>query len=214
MGSATTLPAGALLGVQTTTVNAGIVNSTGGFMYPRVALAGQATLAPLVSSGGTAAEKLQHVGLTVYHIGGNNLDVGFYLWNGSEWLKVISEIPTTTSVIADLQTTVFAPLIQWNEPQNALTLNFGTLKVNEDGAYALQLRFYGDVYEDSSFKKLTSMASSSIYVWVFRSGSTIAVDAAELSFTLPPYGSAAGQRTSIAAFTVPNAKKEKPYQLK
>ena len=210
VGSETNLPEGALFGVQTLAPNEGLVNSTKGFMYPRVTLINNLSLEPMLAGGGTTGEKLQHSGLTVYHIGGSNLEPGLYVWNGVQWLMLITQIPIVTSVIADLKTSGYIPFVAYNQPHLGQALDFGALDIKEDGSYALLLRFYGQVHEDRTGKRLTSMASTSIYVWVYRSGVSTPIDAAELSFTLPPYGSGTGQGTHICAFTaaltVPDAK--------
>lgn len=71
-----------------------VTSTTGGLLLPRVILVDRNELFPFFNSSLASnndyeqKEKPAHTGLMVYHIGGNNLAEGAYLWNGQEWKQI------------------------------------------------------------------------------------------------------------------------------
>lgn len=85
IGSATPPSQGALLDLKMK----GDGTSTKGLLLPRLSLVDIETMEPIFATTNTDLTNLkkQHVGLIVYHVGGNNIDPGVYTWNGEQWLS-------------------------------------------------------------------------------------------------------------------------------
>lgn len=62
-----------------------------GLLFPRVELSSKTSLQPLITANEEQTnpdEKKNHIGLSVYNLTENSvLCPGFYVWNGSEWMK-------------------------------------------------------------------------------------------------------------------------------
>lgn len=67
----------------------GEASATKGFLMPRVTLTDLTKLSPLVNVE-NEANKAKHKGLQIYHVGGNNIDEGLKIWNGSKWDEIFS----------------------------------------------------------------------------------------------------------------------------
>jgi len=209
IGSDNQPPRAAILNLQTQTdsdpVNGGVTSTKGGLLITRVKLEATHSLAPFIVGGGTNNQKRAHKGMNVYHIGGNGIDTGQYVWDGTQWLLLLTGIPPTpinTSIIMDLQTHVMVPLAHWQQPDAGAVLDFGNLPINESGAYALSLRLYGRVYEDENETiTLTQERSTSVYIWLFRSGSPTHIDAAEITMVSLPTSAPGGGNSPVSAFT-------------
>lgn len=81
------LPAeGALLDLKEKAAAADNVTASKGLLMPRVMLTDLTSLEPLVKNA-TAANKKEHIGLQVYHIGGgtNEIKPGLKIWEGEKW---------------------------------------------------------------------------------------------------------------------------------
>jgi hypothetical protein len=71
-----------------------ITNATKGLLYPRVALTSVYSLKPLIETP-TSEEKTQATGMIVFNTSvlvGDGLDLGVYMWNGSQWVLVSDAI--------------------------------------------------------------------------------------------------------------------------
>ncbi|MDM1345776.1 hypothetical protein HX017_01385 [Myroides marinus] len=77
---------GALLDLKE---KSGEASSTKGFLMPRVTLTDLTKLTPLVKVENDA-NKVEHKGLQIYHVGGNNIAEGLKIWNGSKWDEIFS----------------------------------------------------------------------------------------------------------------------------
>lgn len=60
--------------------------STKGLLLPRITLVDKETMDPVFTTADSELKK-QHIGLIVYHVGGNNIDPGVYTWDGEQWLS-------------------------------------------------------------------------------------------------------------------------------
>jgi hypothetical protein len=81
---------------QNATINGGVTSTTGGLLLPRVNLENLNQLYPFFnqSIGGQSDYenniKPSHKALTVYHIGGNNIEEGIYVWDGKTWKRLLA----------------------------------------------------------------------------------------------------------------------------
>lgn len=82
---------GALLELKDKEIKADNVSAGKGFLMPRVMLTDLNKLTPLVKTE-TNANKLEHIGLQVYHIGGSTSSItsGLKIWNGTKWDEISS----------------------------------------------------------------------------------------------------------------------------
>ncbi|MDM1377620.1 hypothetical protein [Myroides marinus] len=82
---------GALLDLRDKDVKADNVSAGKGFLMPRVMLTDLTKLTPLVKAE-TATNKIEHIGLQVYHIGGSTSSItpGLKIWNGTKWDEIFS----------------------------------------------------------------------------------------------------------------------------
>lgn len=87
---------GALLQVKTNEVTNDGQNATKGVAFPRVALTAKSSLLPMISGGGSAAQKLTHTGLVVFNTteaaatddSTFKFEKGLYVWKGAQWIAV------------------------------------------------------------------------------------------------------------------------------
>ncbi|MDM1531345.1 hypothetical protein [Myroides marinus] len=82
---------GALLDLKDRDVKADNVSAGKGFLMPRVMLTDLTKLTPLVKTE-TPTNKIEHIGLQVYHIGGGTSSItpGLKIWNGTKWDEIFS----------------------------------------------------------------------------------------------------------------------------
>jgi len=199
----------------------GVTSTGGGLLLPRVVLEDIKSLKPFIADGGSNTEKVSHKGMNVYHIGGNGIDAGQYVWDGAKWLRLLTDVPPLpiiTSVIKDLQTPAVLPLTSSEHPEEAVELDFGELEILESGAYAVTLRLYGFVFEQEvqlplpyPLPQLTKDRSTSVYIWLYRSGSPIAVDAAEMTLVALEYDQTPGLRDKNSPVVGINASLTVPW---
>ena len=157
-----------------------VTSEEGGLLLPRVALENLTTLAPFINNA-TNDEKLSHTGLTVYNVKNDNtadLIPGFYYWNGEEWLKTLSEIPSNTVNMRNLVADAIS-VTGTASDANGAVLNFGTVTFPEDGAYAFSFRLYGNVRNANLTGNLPLDELCCYYLKAYI-GTTL-VDAAELN---------------------------------
>ena len=75
---------GALLDIKEYQADAENTTATKGLLLPRVKLSDLSSLKPVVQTE-TEANKKEHIGLQVYHIGDDEIPAGVKTWNGSIW---------------------------------------------------------------------------------------------------------------------------------
>lgn len=80
---------GAILDLKEHNANSENVTGNKGFLLPRVKLLNSKSLIPLVHTD-TDANKLEHIGIQVYHVGGGELIPGLKVWNGIQWEDLYS----------------------------------------------------------------------------------------------------------------------------
>ncbi|MBK5723022.1 hypothetical protein JGH11_19315 [Dysgonomonas sp. Marseille-P4677] len=118
----------------------GETSTTGGLLLPRVILVDRNELFPFFDSalqGNNDYENIQkpaHTGLMVYHIGGNNLAAGAYLWNGEEWKKIEETMGKADLTIVCSNIKVLGSYV---EGQSMTSGNYLEIKVtvNKPGSY-------------------------------------------------------------------------------
>lgn len=152
LGGAYKTPSGAAISIQTQTEDLpGGVNSTKGFMLPRVRLVSINSLNPLIASGGNSTEKAEHKGTVVYHVGGNGIAADTYTWNGANWMKYISVLPTNSARIFYLTKNTLAGSTSQADYNTMNTLSFTDDMLNptpksivlpETGSYAFAIRLF------------------------------------------------------------------------
>ncbi|MDR1809517.1 MAG: hypothetical protein LBR34_03820 [Prevotella sp.] len=140
---------GALLDIKETS---GLVTSTKGFNLPRVSLQSTTSLLPCAADDGTSHQ--DHIGLTVYNVSASGgLMPGYYFWNGTGWVKVITEIPNTKTSLNMLSLTGnVSSVVGDTDGSGGVQFNFGDsgpIKIPEDGSYAFSLRIYGKIDVDT-----------------------------------------------------------------
>ena len=210
VGSVNDLPSGALLGVQTTPNNAGLVNSTKGFMYPRVALVNYESLAPLVGGVATFAQKKEHTGISVYHVGVNGLDSGVYTWNGSSWSRMVDKIPVQGIGMYYQTANVVAGAADGANQSNMSPLPFSStgnahapveIVLPEDGSYAFNVKLYSQLCNPQTGAIITPKFSGKViaYVGVWVNG--VLSDVSEVFYQISPFASGTG---SVSAANVAN----------
>lgn len=92
IGGATYPVEGALLDLKEYKANTDNVTATKGLLLPRVKLTSLTSLLPLVQTE-TEANKQEHIGLQVYHIGDDAIPAGVKVWNGEMWTGGTSSGP-------------------------------------------------------------------------------------------------------------------------
>lgn len=85
IGSGIKPESGALIDFKENNPTEENITSTKGVLLPRVKLQNVNSLIPIFADGGTIAEKKMHIGLQLYHVGGNNIEAGVKVWNGTSW---------------------------------------------------------------------------------------------------------------------------------
>ncbi|WP_163318390.1 hypothetical protein [Dysgonomonas sp. 520] len=138
---------GALLDVKefatTNSQSDGSSTSTKGFNLPRVALQSASVLEPCATTNATNKEN--HVGLVVYNTTTNmELTSGFYYWNGENWIRMVTELPKNGINMVNLASVTKTKEGDLNG-DGGVFLDFGTIKIPDDGSYAFNFRFYGHV---------------------------------------------------------------------
>lgn len=190
IGSTLAPPKAAILNMQTQAdsdpANGGVTSTTGGLLLSRVTLVNLSNLRPFISNGGTNAEKAAHKGLTVYHIGGNNIDPGQYVWDGTQWLLLLTEIPSV-----GIKTNDRLPLANTVETENltqyggsawtnfnrgyGANLDFGIynpvsgnyeIRIEADGAYAFSFKMVADAIIPINYLS----AHVCTYIAIFKNG--------------------------------------------
>lgn len=167
LGGAYKTPSGAAISIQTQTDTdpTGGVNSTKGFMLPRVRLESINNLSPLIASGGNSTEKAEHKGTVVYHVGGNGIAADTYTWNGANWMKYISVLPTNSARIFYLTKNTIAGSASENDYSTMNTLSFTDNMYNpvpknivlpETGSYAFAVRLFQHYMNVSSPNDVTT----------------------------------------------------------
>lgn len=163
IGSGQKPPAASVLNVQTqadANPAQGGQTANGGLLLPRVILEDINSLKPFITNGGTNAEKAAHKGMNVYHIGGNSISVGQYVWDGARWLNLITSIPPTPMKTAGTLFTNVSQFLQIYDTRGSATtdmalyddLTFSSNRalgaapediiIEEDGFYAVTLRAF------------------------------------------------------------------------
>lgn len=154
IGSNIIPPAANILNLQTqadTNPSIGGVNATGGLGLPRVLLVESTSLKPFITSGGTAAEKVAHKGMMVFHIGGNSLQAGTYSWTGATWMRFIDKLPTNSARIFYLtKTTIsghttasdYSQMKELTFSDDLSSLNATDIILPETGSYAFAIRLF------------------------------------------------------------------------
>ncbi|WP_413512940.1 hypothetical protein [Myroides odoratus] len=90
IGGATYPAEGALLDLKEYKANTENITGNKGLLLPRVKLASLTSLVPLVQTE-TEANKIEHIGLQIYHIGNEEISAGLKVWNGTMWEGGTSE---------------------------------------------------------------------------------------------------------------------------
>jgi len=162
VGSNLTPNTGALLDLKES-ASTNLTNSTKGINFPRVALQASDKLEPCATTNNT--NRSSHRGLVVYNTNDAVMSEGLYYWNGATWKRLLDEIPPVIDNTINIQnlrtnsTTLAGD--QFGNGGNAL--DFGTLTIQENGAYAFNFRFYGAI------GNVTADATRCLYylsVWV------------------------------------------------
>lgn len=84
IGGATYPVEGALLDLKEYKANAENITGNKGLLLPRVKLGSLTSLIPLVQTE-TEANKIEHIGLQIYHVGNEAIPAGLKVWNGTRW---------------------------------------------------------------------------------------------------------------------------------
>ncbi|MGS4344663.1 hypothetical protein ACKUSY_03480 [Myroides odoratus] len=92
IGGATYPVEGALLDLKEYKANTENITANKGLLLPRVKLTSLTSLLPLVQTE-TVANKSEHIGLQVYHIGDDDIPAGVKVWNGEMWTGGASNEP-------------------------------------------------------------------------------------------------------------------------
>lgn len=136
----------------------GVTSDKGGLLLPRVILEENNSLKPFIAGGGSPEEKAAHKGLMVYHIGGNGINAGQHVWDGSKWLVLLTDIPPTPMKTADVLYTNKSQFIQIYDDETGGNMSdydevdFSTdrrpnapkteIVIEEEGFYAVALRTF------------------------------------------------------------------------
>lgn len=127
-------------------------NSNKGLLLPRVYLNSSSDFDPVLA-GATAAEKTEHVGLMVYHVGSQNLCAGVYVWNNIQW----SRLPDSCEVMLLCETLklegnffVGTPL----DVKSKITVDIVVPKSSVGGTYHI----YTDTQNGMSFSATGTLA--------------------------------------------------------
>ncbi len=92
IGGATYPVEGALLDLKEYQANTENTTANKGLLLPRVKLTSLTSLVPLIQTE-TVANKKEHIGLQVYHIGNDDIPAGVKVWNGVMWTGGASNEP-------------------------------------------------------------------------------------------------------------------------
>jgi|GEM_PF-7118677 len=92
IGGATHPVEGALLDLKEYPSDTENTTATKGLLLPRVKLISLSSLTPMVQIE-TVANKKEHIGLQVYHIGSDEIPAGVKTWNGEMWTGGTSNGP-------------------------------------------------------------------------------------------------------------------------
>ena len=183
VGSELIPPKAAVLNIQTLVDDnpsqGGRTSATGGVLLPRVILEEVNSLKPFIVTGGNSDEKAAHKGMNVYHIGGNGIDAGQYVWDGLRWLMLITDIPPTPITqlnMADVPvggvTLSDALHTLSNVSYNAAAMVPFTsdLSIASDGNYAFVFRLWGAIrYASTPYLE----RKVRVYATLYRNGDVI-----------------------------------------
>ncbi|NDW11023.1 hypothetical protein [Dysgonomonas sp. 520] len=189
VGSELTPNEGALLDVKESASN-NTITSTKGINLPRVALQDPYKLEPCATT--TTSKKTAHKGLTVYHTGAASMDEGMYYWNGTEWRRLVDEIPPTpTNKIRQYYQS--ANIVGGTTTDNATSLKFcqkgstavSPIKLPETGSYAFNVKLYTLLCQpDGTTKTPTYAGTVCVYLYIYVNG--VLNDVSEVFYTLGP----------------------------
>ena len=118
------------------------ITSTKGLNFPRVALQDPYKLEPCATT--TTANKYAHQGLIVYHTDASIMDEGIYYWNGANWIRMVTELPKSQLNLLN-QTASSTSDAGTSTGSGGVTLNFPAITIPDDGSYAFNFRFYGEI---------------------------------------------------------------------
>lgn len=165
-------PKAAILNLQTQPSDAldGVTSTKGGILLPRVSLVNLYTLEPFIATidpewnaANREQTKLAHKGLQVYNVNPSTDGAGVKVWDGTQWLKMLTDIPPAEVKTNDklkLQSLIPATslaVLPWMDlitKSNSTPLAFGTYNsvtddyetiIKADGAYAFSFKIVADV---------------------------------------------------------------------
>jgi len=156
----------------------GVTSTKGGLLLPRVILEETKSLKPFISNGGSNAEKAAHKGMNVYHIGGNGIGTGQYVWDGTQWLLLLTEVPPTplNSIRMYYQThNIMGGTGGPSNHNGMIPLEFSetgnvdapvTIRLPEDGSYAFNVKLYSRICDDLTGKIKSSAYSGKVVIYV------------------------------------------------
>jgi len=122
--------------ITNTSAQMELADNNKGLLLNRVALTSPSVRAPV--SNATA-------GMMVYNTTPNaSLTPGVYYWNGVNWIRMVTEVPSSELNMRDLQKET-ATLVGNQFGTGGSLLDFGSIIIPEDGSYAFNFRFYGTI---------------------------------------------------------------------
>ena len=164
-----------------------VTTEQGGMLLPRVELTDRYSLEPFIDDlFVTLNDKRRHTGLTVFNVTENHtadLISGLYYWNGVIWMRMVTiPSPTTlnmaslaTNVVTSLSPSATGPVAAMDD--NGALMDFGTITAPEDGAYAFDFHFQGNI--TATTPTTTAVDRCIYYVKLFVNG--VKMDSAEIN---------------------------------
>lgn len=144
IGSGISLADGLLLDLKQWENNNGLADADKGIKLPRVALTNINSLAPLSEDNPT--QKIIHKGTAVYNVkaNGSTINEGVYYWDGTSWIRLVNEIPSTTLHEMNMKNNITTSNGSASG-SGGTTFSFPPLTIPEDGSYAFSFRLYGGI---------------------------------------------------------------------
>jgi hypothetical protein len=138
------------------------VNATNkGFLLPRVALSSNTDNTSIPNPA---------TGLIAYNTatpGNGTITPGLVTWDGTKWLKMVTEIPKvegSTVQRSNLVPSMVTTTAGTQTNPAGILLNFGSLVIPEDGSYAFSFRIYGKTTGTGSAGSGTNMSKGAYFI--------------------------------------------------
>jgi hypothetical protein len=183
-----------------------LADNNKGFLPNRVVLTSSTVKAPVTN----AVE-----GMLVYNtatVAAQGLKPGFYYWRGTNWQRLVDEIPPTSINLLDLSTEIKSKVVPGSAAEQVLAgtellwsssagTNIRHITMPEDGSYAFSFRLYGAI--DAS-----TIQTIYYYLTLVKNGSEtgtdgLVVDNAEMDITyIPPNGTSGTGNVNTYSITL------------